>query len=211
MSPDAFHRKRQGTLKSDSEWRTARRMGFAIQCSPRRSPFAAPFAVHRAIRRSPRHSPRHSPFAAPFAIRRAIRRSPRHSPFTAQFAASIAIRRAVSYYFFQCSLIKVRYSMFAAPFAVHHSLFAEPFAATFAIAFQCPLTLSIRDTCHTRIHDTEHPHYKAWGVFPNLKSTEIMKIISLKFLPNTYGHALTAHKIMTLKCQSSGHSKGTLV
>ena len=53
-----FHRKLQGTLKSDSEWRTARRMGFAIQCLPRRSPFTA----HRAIRRSS------------FAIRRAIRR-----------------------------------------------------------------------------------------------------------------------------------------
>ena len=50
---------------------------FAIQCSPRRSPFAALFAIRLVIRRAVRHSPRRSPFASsiaePFAIRRAIR------------------------------------------------------------------------------------------------------------------------------------------
>ena len=72
--------KRQGTLKSNSEWRTARH-------------------------RSPRNSPLTAPFAEPSPI-----------------------------YFFQCSLFKVRYSMFAEPF---------PFAAPFTVAFQCRLTLSI--------------------------------------------------------------------
>ena len=72
--------KRQETLKSNSEWRTARH-------------------------RSPRNSPLTAPFAEPFPI-----------------------------IFFQCSLFKVRYSMFAEPF---------PFAAPFIVAFQCRLTLSL--------------------------------------------------------------------
>ena len=72
---------------------------FAIQCSPRRYPFAAPcsicsnvpmfsiqsslFNVRRAVHHSPsspRHSPRRSPFAALFAIRLVIHCAVRHSP-----------------------------------------------------------------------------------------------------------------------------------
>ena len=53
--------------------------------------------------------------------------SPRRSLFAAPFPI----------YFFQCSLFKVRYSMFAAPFAirraVRHSPFASSFSAPFAI------------------------------------------------------------------------------
>ena len=79
---------------------------FAIQCSPRRSPYAAPFAIRLVIRRAVRHSPRRSPFAS-------------------SFAAPFAIRRAVSYSF---SLFKLRYSMFAAPLAIRSSPFVNRWA-----------------------------------------------------------------------------------
>ena len=118
MSPDAFNS--QGTLKSDSEWRTARRMWFnnqcspshsprrftlifrmfAMQCPPRRSPFTVTFAAHRAIRRSPRHSPCHSTLASPFLIHffqsslYNVRRAVRHSPFTIHRSLSHSPRRA---------------------------------------------------------------------------------------------------------------------
>ena len=119
--------KRQGTLKNDSEWRTARRMRFAIQCSPRRFPyaFAVPFLIYCF-----QYSLFRSPLAAPFAIRLVIRR---------------AICHAVSYSFPQFSLFKVRYAMFAAPLAIRSSPFVSRRAIrrAFAVAFQCPLTLSI--------------------------------------------------------------------
>ena len=76
-----------------------------------------------------RHSPRRSPFASPFAICCAVRHSPRRSPFAAPFAAPFPIN------FPQLSLFKLRYSIFAAPLAIRSS--------PFAVAFQCPLTLSI--------------------------------------------------------------------
>ena len=129
---------------------------FAIQYSPRRSPFAAPFAIRLVIRRAVRHSPRHSPrrslFAAPFVIRRAIRYSPRRSPFASSFAAPFVIRRAVSYSYspifaIKTSLFNVRRAVSHSQIAIRqspsHSPFAAPFAAPFAVAFQCPLTLSI--------------------------------------------------------------------
>ena len=102
--------KRQGTLKN-SEWRTARRMRFAIQCSPRRSPFAASylffpmfsiqgslFNVHRSV------------VAAPFASTLAAHRAIRHWQ-----------RRFLFLFFFN-----FRYSMFAIHFrrTVRHSPFA---------------------------------------------------------------------------------------
>ena len=64
------------------------------------SMFAAPFAIRHAVRHSPRQSPRLSPFAAPFA-----------APFPI--------------YFPQFSLLKLRYSMFAAPLAIRSSSFAN--------------------------------------------------------------------------------------
>ena len=99
---------------------------FAIQCSPRHSPFAALFPISLfkvrysmfaalfAIRRAVRHSPRHSPSRSPFL---------RHSPFASSFAAPFAISRAVSNSFPQFSLFKLRYSMFAAPLAICSSPF----------------------------------------------------------------------------------------
>ena len=107
MSPDAFYGKRQGTLKNNSE-----RLGesrFAIQCSPRRSLFAAPFPIYFV--KCSLFKVRYSMFAAPFA-----------SLFAAPFAIRRVICRAVSYSF---SLFKLRYSMFAAPLAIHSSPFVN--------------------------------------------------------------------------------------
>ena len=39
-----------------------------------------------------------------------------------EWGSLVNVRRAVSYYFFQCSLFKVRYSMFTAPFAAHRAV-----------------------------------------------------------------------------------------
>ena len=102
---------------------------FAIQYSPRRSPFAAPFAIR-------------------LVIRRAVRYSPRRSPFASSFAAPFVIRRAVSYSFspifaIQTSLFNVRRAVSHSQFAIRQSPSHSPFAAPFAVAFQCPLTLSI--------------------------------------------------------------------
>ena len=101
---------------------------FAIQCSPRRSPFA----IRRAVRHSPRHSPRRSPFAAPFAIRLVIRCAVRHSPCHFLFIFAI-----------QTSLFSVRRAVSHSQFAIRQSPSHSPFAAPFAVAFQCLLTLSI--------------------------------------------------------------------
>ena len=110
-----------------------RRIGFTIQCSP------------FAIRRSPRHSPRHLPlaesfhihcfqcslfnvhysmFASPFAIRRTICHSPHYSPLAATFAVHRSPRRSLRrfIFIFQCSLFKVRYSMFAEPFTIRRAI-----------------------------------------------------------------------------------------
>ena len=54
---------------------------FAIQCLPRRSPFAAPFAIRLVIRRAVRHSTRRSLFAIRLIIRCAVRHSPRRFLF----------------------------------------------------------------------------------------------------------------------------------
>ena len=86
--------KRQGTLKNNSKWQTARRMRFAINCSPRRSPFATYRAVHRTIRHS----------LCRFLL-----------------------------FCFHCSLFKVRYSMFDAPFAILRLQFAAHWAIRHAI------------------------------------------------------------------------------
>ena len=118
-----FYGKRQGTLKNDSEWRTARRMRFAIKCSPRRFPFAAPFPIYFS-------NIRYSMFAAPFAIRRAVRHSPRHQPRHSPFAKPFPIHFPI-----------FRYSMFAAPLAIRNLPFANRRAIRRAI--RCPLTLSI--------------------------------------------------------------------
>ena len=82
---------------------------FAIQCLPRRSPFAAPFSIRHAVRHSPRHSPRrflfifpqfslfklrYLMFAAPLAIHSspfANRRAIRHSPFAAAFQCHLTL------------------------------------------------------------------------------------------------------------------------
>ena len=98
--------KRQGTLKNDSEWRTARRMRFAIQCSPRRSPFAVPFPIY--FFQCSLFKVRYSMFAAPFA-----------APFASSFAAPFAAP------FPQFSLFNVRYSMFDKPLAINRSPFAN--------------------------------------------------------------------------------------
>ena len=98
---------------------------FVIQCSPRRSLFAAPFAICLVIRRAVRHSLRRSPFAS-------------------SFAAPFAIRRAVSYSF--STIFAIQTSLFNVRRAVSHSQFAirqSPSHAPFDVAFQCPLTLSI--------------------------------------------------------------------
>ena len=130
--------KRQGTLKNNSEWRTARRIEvrysmfaapFSIRCAvsylffPMFSIQGSLFNVRRAVRYSPRRSPFVSsfaaPFAAPFAIRRAVRHSPHHSQRRSPFAAPFPI------HFPQFSLFKLRYSMFAAPLAIRSSPFAN--------------------------------------------------------------------------------------
>ena len=143
--------KRQGTLKNNSEWRTARRIEvhysmfatpfsircavsylfnvlysrFAIQYSPRRSPFAAPFAIRLVIRR---------------AVRRAVRHSPRHSLRRSPFAAPFPIHFRYSNFAIQCS--PRRY-----PFAVRHSSIAEPCAIRRAI--HCRFSMS-PDAFHTK-------------------------------------------------------------
>ena len=102
---------------------------FAIQCSQRRSPFAAPFAIC-------------------LVIRRVVRNLPRCSPFASSFAAPFAIDRAISYSF--STIFAIQTSLFNVCRAVSHSHFTirqspshSQFAAPFAVAFQCPLTLSI--------------------------------------------------------------------
>ena len=126
---------------------------FAIQCSPRRSLFAASFpidcfqcylfkvrysmfAVPFAIRRAFRHSPFASSFAAPFAIRCAVRHSPRHS-------LRHSPRRFLFIFAIQTSLFNVRRAVSHSQFAIRQSPSHSQFAAPFAVAFQCPLTLSI--------------------------------------------------------------------
>ena len=97
MVSNNYYGKRQVTLKS-GPFAIHRFLlflpMFAIQCLPRRSPFAAPFAAHRAVRRVNRHSPgrflllfsnvHYSRFTAPFTVRH----SPSHSPFAATFAVA---------------------------------------------------------------------------------------------------------------------------
>ena len=84
---------------------------FAIQCSPRRSPFAAPFAIRLVICYAVRHSPR-------------------------RFLFIVAI---------QTSLFNVRRAVRHSQFAIRQSPSHSPFAAPFAVALQCPLTLSIHN------------------------------------------------------------------
>ena len=149
-------------MKSDRELRTARRIGFAIQCSPRRSPLTAPFAARTAICRAVRHSPRHSPltepFATPFATHRAIRRAVHHSPLL--WKASGDIEKHSEWR--TARRFEVRYSMFAAPFAirrairlvirhaVRHSPRRSPIVEPFAIrrAIRCRFSMS-PDAFHT--------------------------------------------------------------
>ena len=143
--------KRQGTLKNNSEWRTARRIEvrypmfaaqFSIRCAvshlfcPMFSVQGSLFNGRRAVRNSRRRSPFASSFAAPFAIRRAVRHSPRHSLRRSPFAAPFPI------HFPQFSLFKLRYSMFAAPLAIriHLSPITEPFAIRRAI--RCRFSMS---------------------------------------------------------------------
>ena len=130
-------------MKNNREWRTARRIEvrysmfatpFSIRCAvsylffPMFSIQGSLFNVRRAVRHSPRHSLRRSPFAAPFAIRCAVRHSPR------RFLCIFAI---------QTSLFNVRRAVSHSQFAIHQSPSHSPFPAPFAVAFQCPLTLSI--------------------------------------------------------------------
>ena len=91
---------------------------FTIQCSSRRSPFAAPFPiyffkcslfkVHNTMFATTFATPFASSFAAPFA-----------APFASSFAAPFPI------HFPQFSLFKLRYSMFVAPLAIRSSPFAN--------------------------------------------------------------------------------------
>ena len=111
---------------------------FAIQYSPRRSPFAAPFPIY--LFQCSLFKVRFSMFAAPFAasfamrlvIRRAVRHSPRRSPFASSFAAPFAIRRAVSYSF--SPIFAIQTLLFNVRRAVSHSPIAEPFAIRRAIS-----------------------------------------------------------------------------
>ena len=98
-----YYGKRQGALKSDSEWRTARRMGFTIQCSP----LVVPFAAHRAIGHAVSYS-----FANQCL--------PCHSPLTPPFAAPVATPFPIN--FFQGSLFNVSHSPLTSPFAVAFQL-----------------------------------------------------------------------------------------
>ena len=136
---------------------------YFVQCSlfkVRYSMFAAPFAIHHAVRHLPRPSPRRSPFAPPFPIH-----FPQFSLFKlrySMFAALLAIRRAIrraircrfsmspdAFHTFS-QIFAIQASLFNGWRAVRHSQFTirqspshSPFAAPFAVAFQCPLTLSI--------------------------------------------------------------------
>ena len=95
------------------------------------------------VRRSVLHSLRRFLFIcsnvlyARFAIQCSPRRSPCHLLRRSLFAAPFPV------HFPQFSLFKLRYSMFAAPLAIRSSPSHWLFAAPFAVAFQCPLTLSI--------------------------------------------------------------------
>ena len=114
---------------------------FAIQCSPRHSPFAAPFPIY--FFQCSLFKVRYSMFAAPFAIRRAVRHSPRHSPrrspfassFAAPFAVRLIIRCAVRHSLRRFLFIfsNVLYSSSLFNFSPRRSPFASSFAAPFAI------------------------------------------------------------------------------
>ena len=109
-----WYGKRQGTLKNNSEWRTARRI------EVRYSMFATPFSIRCAV--SYLFLKMFSIQGSLFNVRRAVRQSPRRSPFASSFATPFAIRRTVSYSF---SLFKLRYSIFAAPLAIRSSPFVN--------------------------------------------------------------------------------------
>ena len=128
--------KRQGTLKNNSEWRTARRI------EVRYLMFAVPFSIRCAV--SYVFVPMFSIQGSLFKVRHSPRHSPRRSPFASSCAAPFA---AISYSFstifaIQTSLFNVRHAVSHSQFSICQSPSHSPFATPFAVAFQCPLTLS---------------------------------------------------------------------